>query len=105
MYFRKTELLPGAQERSGILIRVRIEHIKDVNLQTKELGCCQGRAEQERSDPDWDRVTPGWKRIDNKGGGTTLASARALCLDLLSHVWLHISEGLNCCQESRRGVV
>jgi len=29
MYFRKTELLPGAQERSGILIRVRIEHVKD----------------------------------------------------------------------------
>ena len=41
-YFRKTELLPGVQERSGILIRVRIEHVKDiidVNLQTKELGC------------------------------------------------------------------
>jgi len=37
-YFRKTELLPGIQERSGILIRVRIEHVKDVNLQTKELG-------------------------------------------------------------------
>ena len=31
-YFRKTELLPGVQERSGILIRVRIEHVKDVNL-------------------------------------------------------------------------
>jgi len=31
-YFRRTELLPGVQERSGILIRVRIEHIKDVNL-------------------------------------------------------------------------
>jgi len=31
-YFRKTELLPGAQKRSGILIRVRIEHVKDVNL-------------------------------------------------------------------------
>jgi len=27
-YFRRTELLPGVQERSGILIRVRIEHIK-----------------------------------------------------------------------------
>jgi len=24
---------------TGILIRVRIEHIKDVNLQTKKLGC------------------------------------------------------------------
>jgi len=29
-YFRKTELLPGVQERSGILIRVRIEHVKDI---------------------------------------------------------------------------
>jgi len=41
-YFKRTELLPGVQERSGILIRVRIEHVKDVidvNLQTKELGC------------------------------------------------------------------
>jgi len=38
-YFRRTELLPGAQERRGILIRVRIEHVKDVNLRTKELGC------------------------------------------------------------------
>jgi len=31
-YFRKTELLPEVQERSGILIRVRIEHVKDINL-------------------------------------------------------------------------
>jgi len=41
-YFRRTELLPGVQERSGILIRVRIEYVKDINdfnLQTKELGC------------------------------------------------------------------
>ena len=38
-YFRKTELLPGVQERRGILIRVRIEHVKDINLQTEELGC------------------------------------------------------------------
>jgi len=29
-YFRRTKLLPGVQERSGILIRVRMEHIKDV---------------------------------------------------------------------------
>jgi len=42
--------------------------------------------------------------IDNKVG-TTLASARALCLDLLSRVWLCISGGLNCCQELQRGVV
>ena len=38
-YFRRTELLPGVQKRSGILIRVRIEHVKDINLRTKELGC------------------------------------------------------------------
>jgi len=37
-YFRRTELLPGVQERSGILLRVRIKHVKDVNLRTKELG-------------------------------------------------------------------
>jgi len=37
--------------------------------------------------------------------GTTLASARALCLDLLSRVWLHISEGWDCCQEIRKRVV
>jgi len=29
-YFRRTELLPGVQERSGILIKVRIEHVRDV---------------------------------------------------------------------------
>ena len=34
-----------------------------------------------------------------------MASAHALCLDLLSCVWLCISEGRNCCQEIRRGVV
>jgi len=66
---------------------------------------CQGCAEREQSDPEWSGVTPEWKRVDNKGGGITLASARALCLDLLSRVWLRISGGLNCCQESRRGVV
>jgi len=32
VYFRKTELLPGVQKRSSILIRVRIEHVKDINL-------------------------------------------------------------------------
>jgi len=32
VYFRRMELLPGVQERNGILIRVRIEHIKDINL-------------------------------------------------------------------------
>jgi len=29
-YFRRTELLLGVQVRSGILIRVRIEHVRDV---------------------------------------------------------------------------
>ena len=39
VYFRKTELLPGVQKRSGILIRMRMTYVKDVNLQTKKLGC------------------------------------------------------------------
>ena len=34
-----------------------------------------------------------------------MASARALCLDLLSLVWLRISGEQNCCQEIRKGVV
>ena len=34
-----------------------------------------------------------------------MVSACVLCLDLLLHVWLCISGGLNCCQEFRRGVV
>jgi len=42
--------------------------------------------------------------LTTKVGGTTLASARVLCLDLLSHVWLHISGGRNCCQEIRSRV-
>jgi len=29
-YFRRTELLPGVQEGSGILMRIRMEHIKDI---------------------------------------------------------------------------
>ena len=61
--------------------------------------------EQERSDPEWSGITLEWKGVDNKSGRTTLALAYALCLDLLLCVWLHISEGQNCCQECRRGVV
>jgi len=59
---------------------------------------CQGHVEWKRSDPEW-------KRVNNKSRGTTLALALALCLDLLSHMWLCISGGQNCCQEIRRGVV
>ena len=66
---------------------------------------CQGHAERERSNPEWSEITPEWKGVDNKVGGTTLVSAHALCLDLLSRVWLYISGGLNCCQEFWRGVV
>ena len=66
---------------------------------------CQGRAEWEQNDPEWSGITPEWKGVDNKSGGTTLTSAHALCLDLLSHVQLCISGGLNCCQEFWRGVV
>ena len=61
--------------------------------------------EWEQSDLEWSRITPEWKRVDNKSGGTTLVLARALYLDLLLHVWLRISGGQNCCQECRRGVV
>jgi len=66
---------------------------------------CQGRVEQEWSDPEWSGITLEWKRIDNKSGGITLALAHVLCLDLLSCVWLRISGGLNCYQGSQRGVV
>ena len=51
------------------------------------------------------RIIPEWKGVDNKSRGTTVASAHALCLDLLSHVWLCISGGWNCYQECRSGVV
>ena len=34
-----------------------------------------------------------------------MASACALCLDLLSHVQLHISEEWDCCQGIRKRVV
>ena len=57
------------------------------------------------SNPEWSGITLEWKGVNNKSGGTTLASARALCLDLLLHVWLHISGRQNCCQEIRKGVV
>jgi len=60
---------------------------------------------RKQSDLEWSRVTLEWKEVNNKSGGTTLASAHALCFDLLSYAWLHISEGLNYCQEFRRGVV
>ena len=68
-------------------------------------GACQEHVERKRSDPEWSGITPEWKRVDNKSGGTTLALAYALCLDLLSCMWLYISGELNCCQESWRGVV
>jgi len=61
--------------------------------------------ERERSNLEWSRITPEWKGVDNKSGGITLASACALYLNLLLHVWLRISGERNCCQEIRRGVV
>jgi len=61
--------------------------------------------EQEWSDLEWSRITPEWEGVDNKNGGTILASAYALYLDLLSCVWLCISGGRNCCQKIRKGVV
>jgi len=65
---------------------------------------CQEHAEWEQSNLEWSGITPEWKGVDNKSEGITLASARVLCLDLLSHVWLYISGGLNCCQEFWRGI-
>jgi len=68
---------------------------------------CKGdkyRAEQERSGPELSGITPELMGFDNKVG-TTLTSARALCLNLLSRVRLRISGGLNCCQEFWRGMV
>jgi len=65
---------------------------------------CQVRSGTGWSGLEWSGVTPEWKEFDNKMG-TTLASARALCLDLLSCVWLRISGEWNCCQEFRRGMV
>jgi len=50
---------------------------------------CQGHVEQEQSDPEWSGITLKWKGVDNKSGGTTLASAHVLCLDLLLYVWLY----------------
>jgi len=60
-----------------------------------------------RSGVTWsgDGITPEWKGVDNKSGGITLASAYALCLDLLSCVWLRISGGRNYYQEFQRGIV
>ena len=66
---------------------------------------CQGHAGREQSDLEWSGITLEWKGVDNKSGRTTLVSARALCLDLLPHMWLHISGGQNCCQKCRREVV
>ena len=61
----------------------------------------------EWSGSEWAGVEWNYSRIegfDNKIG-TTLASAHALCLDLLLRVWLCISGELNCCQEFQREVV
>ena len=67
--------------------------------------CVKDGAEQEQSDPEWSGITLEWKGVDNKSRGITLALAHALCLNLLSCMWLCTSGGLNCCQEFRRGVV
>ena len=57
---------------------------------------------------EWPRVELNYSGVEEswqQSRGTTLALAHALCLDLLSRVWLHISGERNCCQEIRRGVV
>jgi len=53
---------------------------------------------------EWSGITPEWIGFDNKME-ITLALAHALCLDLLSCMWLRISGVQNCCQEIRKGVV
>jgi len=71
----------------------------------KSDGLCM--SSMERSGSEWAGVEwnySGIERFDNKIR-TTLALARALCLDLLLRMWLRISGGLNCCQEFWRGVV
>ena len=62
---------------------------------------CRVGAEWPRVEWKYSRVEGSWQQSE----GTTLVSACALCLDLLLHVWLHISGEQNCCQEIRRGVV
>ena len=62
---------------------------------------CRAGAEWPRVERNYSGVEGSWQQSE----GTTLASARALCLDLLLHVWLRISGEQNCCQEIRRGVV
>ena len=84
-------------------------YVADITLKeligAKKEHVCQECVEWKRSDPEWSGITPEWKEVNNKSEGTTLASACALCLDLLSRMWLYISGGQNCCQECRRGVV
>jgi len=65
---------------------------------------CQRHVEWEWSGLEWSGITLEWKKVDNKSGEITLASAHVLCLNLLSCMWLHILGGQNCCQECRRGV-
>jgi len=55
-----------------------------LGIQNQIATMCQGCAEQKQSDLEWSRVTLEWKGFDNKSGGTTLVSARVLCLNLLS---------------------
>jgi len=62
---------------------------------------CGAKVEWPRVELNYSGVEGSWQQ----SGGTTLALAHALCFDLLSRVWLHISGGWNCCQEIRRGVV
>ena len=83
---------------------VRISQVTHRTGQVLKLQCGIIRCHHVKDVQSRSRVTPEWKGFDNKMG-TTLASAHALCLNLLSHVWLCISGGLNCCQEFWRGMV
>jgi len=73
------------------------------NLTTGDWGCqVRGGTGAEWAEVEWN--CSGMDGIDNKIG-ITLASAHALCLDLLSCVWLRISGGMSCYQEFQRGMV
>ena len=101
----------GAQKKLVAIYVIEEERLQDVhedmNPEIEILPYfytgCQVQSGAGWSGPEWSGITPEWVGFDNKMG-TTLASAHALCLNLLSCVWLRISGGWNCCQEIRKGV-
>jgi len=64
----------------------KVEVVECDSDQWEFIDSVKDRAEQKRSGPEWSGITLEWKGIDNKSGGTTLALACVLCLDLLSRM-------------------